>query len=412
MDKWIKSPWFTRIVSLFLALLLYTTVAIDEANTARSDRTFLPTASTNTESMDNVSLQVELEEKQYVVRGVPDTVEVTVEGPVSDVTQAVRQRNFDVFIDLNGLGPGTHEVDVQHRGMSSQLSVYIQPRTIEVTIEDRASVTQPIEIEFVGNNDVEAEDVFASPPTVTPNEVNVTGAKSEVERIGIVKAIVDFNQLAEDGIARNVPIKVYDPQGNELNVFVNPSTVTVEADVSMSDKRFPLIAETTGELNENLVLKEINLSPVTATMYGANETLNDINNMEPLTIDLSNITETTTVEKELNTPPGVRRIEPESVSAEIVVEEAEENVLTDMEINVDNLDDGQDITFLEPEEPLIDVTVTGLAEDIENISEDDIRVSIDVADYVEGEFYADIQLEGPDDIRLRTDTERVRVRIE
>ncbi|WP_194840860.1 CdaR family protein [Filobacillus milosensis] len=412
MDRWIKSPWFTRIVSLFLALLLYMTVALDEANTSRSSNTFLPTGSTDSETMTNVPLQVELDEENYVVRGVPDTVEVTLEGPSSSVTQAVRQRNFEVFIDLNGLQPGTHEVDIKHSGIPSQITVYIEPRTIEVTIEDRANVSRQVELEYVGKNGIDESEVFASPPAVSPEEVEITGAKTAIDRIGIVKAIVNFSDLADDGIARSIPVKVYDAQGNELSVFINPSTVTVEADVSISDKRLPINYETTGELSEDLVLRSINVTPVTATLFGTSEVLNDIDQLEPIEINLSEITQSTTIDAELNIPSGVRKVEPEKVSVEVFVEEAEERLLEDMEINVDNLSEGQEITFLDPEEPLVDVTAIGKTEDIEQLNPEDIRVSIDVSDYVAGEFYADVLLEGPENVRLRTNTERVRVRIE
>ncbi|WP_175615768.1 CdaR family protein [Piscibacillus halophilus] len=412
MDKWIKSPWFTRIVSLFLALLLYSTVTLDD-NTSQTEEPFLfPNGSTETETMENVPLQVDLEEERYVVRGVPETVEVTVEGPVSVVTQAVRQRNFDIFINLNGLEPGTHEVDVQHEGMSSQLSVFIQPQTVEVTIEERSSVTLPVEIEFVGRNGTELSEVFASPPTIGPSEVEITGPKSEIDRIGIVKAIVDFNDITEDGNSRNIPVKVYDPQGNELNVFISPSTVNVEADVSISDKRLPISTETTGELSEDLVLEDINVTPATATMYGPEDTLNGIDQIDPIVIDLSEIRETTTIEHELDVPSGIRKVEPETISVDVEVAEAEERELTDLEIQVDNLMEGKDITFIDPEEREIDVTFIGKEEDLEELSEEDIRVWIDVSETIEGEFYKSIEIDAPDGIRWRTDTEQVRVRIQ
>ncbi|MGP4074030.1 CdaR family protein [Piscibacillus sp. B03] len=412
MEKWIKSPWFTRIVSLFLALFLFLTVNLDE-NTSRSDDPFLfPQGTTEMETMENVPLQVDLEEERYVVRGVPDTVEVSIEGPVSVVTQAVRQRNFDIFINLNGLEPGTHEVDVQHQGMSSQLNVFIQPQTIEVTIEERSSVTRPVELEFVGRNGTELSEVFASSPTISPEEVEITGPKSEIDKIGIVKAIVDFNDLTEDGNARNIPVKVYDPQGNELNVFINPSTVNIEADVSISDKRLPLETETTGELSDELVLEGINVTPVTATMYGPAETLSDIDRIEPIMIDLTEISESMTYEHELDTPPGVRKVEPEAVSVEVVVEEAQEREITDLDIEVENLTEGRDITFIDPEEPVIDVTFIGKESDLEELQEEDIRIWIDVSETIEGEVYKNIEIDTPDGIRYRTDIERVRVRIE
>ncbi|GEN46407.1 hypothetical protein AHA02nite_21830 [Alkalibacillus haloalkaliphilus] len=412
MDNWIKSPWFTRIVSLFLAILLYTTVAIDEANTSRSNDIFLPTGSSDVETMENVPLQVDLEEDDYVVRGVPDTVNVTVEGPRSVITQTVRQRNFDVFIDLNDLGPGQHEVDVLHAGISSQLSVYIEPRTVDITIEERSTVSFPVEVDFFGHDELGETDAFASEPVVAPEEVDITGSSAEVDRIAMVKAIVSLTDLAEDGVINDAPIRVYDAQGNELSVYVDPSTVSVEADVSINDKRYPLTYELSGELDDSLVLQGVNLNPVSATLYGSLERLDEINMLEPLEIDLSEIEETTILEVDVPVPSGVTRAEPETAEVEVAVEEAIEDTLDDVEIEVDNLEDNQEITFIDPEEALIDVNVIGTQDDLDDLSSDNIRVWIDVDGQVEGEFYADLQLDGPEGIRLSTEEERVRVRIE
>ncbi|WP_051189060.1 CdaR family protein [Halalkalibacillus halophilus] len=412
MDNLIKSPWFTRIVSLFLALLLYVTVAVDEANTSRSNDTFLPSNSSESEMMENVPLQVILDDEQYVVRGVPDTVNVTVEGQRSVITQTVRQRNFDIQIDLNDLGPGEHEVEVEHSGIPNQLEVYIEPRMIEVIIEERSTVTLPVEIDYVGRNDIDESEVFASAPVVSPQEVEVTGSSEEVESIAMVKAIVSFAELSQDGIATNTPVRVYDSDGNELNVFVNPSTVEIEADVSVSDKRYPIRHETTGELSEDLVLEGISVDPVSATLFGTTERLEEINMLEAISVDLSEIEESTTIEADLPLPSGTTKIEPETVEIEVTVQEAIEEVYEEMEVEVENLEDDQEITFLDPEDPEIDVTVIGTEEDLEDLDRDDIRVWIDVDGYVEGEFFATVQFEGPDNIRLQAENDRIRVRID
>ncbi|WP_188208274.1 CdaR family protein [Alkalibacillus aidingensis] len=412
MDNWIRSPWFTRVVSLFLAILLYTTVAIDEANTSRSSDIFLPTASTDTEMMENVPLQVVLDEEDYVVRGVPDVVNVTVEGPRSVITQTVRQRNFDVLIDLNGLGPGEHQVEIEHSGISNQLSVYTEPQTVDVTIEERSSVTLPVEVDYFGREDIDETQVFAGPPEVIPSEVEVTGSSAEIDRIAMVKAIVSFTELSQDGIAHDAPVRVYDTQGNELSVYVDPSTVDVEADVSMSEKRYPLTYETTGELPDDLILQDINMNPVSATVFGSIDRLNDINLLEAVQVDLSDITETTTVDVDLPLPRGTTRIEPNTVEVEVVVDQAVEDLVEDVEIEIENVTEEQEVTFIEPDEPIIDVMVSGTSDDLDNLDPDDIRAWIDADGYVEGEFYIPVQLEGPEDIEVTTDLDRIRVRID
>ncbi|MET3684374.1 YbbR domain-containing protein [Alkalibacillus flavidus] len=413
MDNWLRSPWFTRIVSLFLAILLYTTVAIDDANTSRSSDIFLPSGSTETQTVENVPLQVQIdEEDNYVVRGVPDTVDVTLEGPRSVITQTVRQQNFDVVVDLNDLGPGEHQVDVTHEGFSSQLSVYIEPNVANVTIEERATASFPVDIDYVESDGLNPDNVFASSPQLSPAEIEITGSQNEIDQVAIVKAIVNLPTLAQNGEVTGAPVRVYDAAGNELSVLVEPSEVDVTADVSITDKRYPVTYETTGDLDEELVLQSIDLNPVSATLYGSVDRLDEIDRLEPVDVDLSDVTESTTLEVDLSVPSGVNRIEPETVEAEIEVEEAVETTLEDVELEVDNLAEDREITFIEPEEPQINVQLVGTENDLNNLSRDDIRVSIDVEGQVEGEFYADVQFEGPDGVRLSSEQSRIRVRVE
>ncbi|MDQ0159491.1 CdaR family protein [Alkalibacillus salilacus] len=414
MDNWLKSPWVTRIVSLFLAILLYTTVAIDDANTSRSSDTFLPSGSTVTQTMEEVPLQVDLEQDdEYVVRGVPDTVDVTVEGPRSVITQTVRQQNFDVLVDLNNLGEGEHQVDVTHDGISSQLSVLVDPNQVNVTIENRATETFPIEVDLVGDDSLDPNDVFASEPQLSPGEVEITGSTTEIDEVSMVKAIVSLPELAQSGEVSGAPVRVYDSEGNELNVYVDPSSVDITADVSVTDKRYPVTHETTGELDEDLVLQDISLNPSSATLYGSIDRLDEINQLEPVNIDLSEVSESTTIEVDLSTPSDVNRIEPETVEAEIEVEEAVEDTIEDVELEVENLAEDREITFIEPnDEPILDVQLTGTEETLSNLTREDIRVWIDVEGQVEGEFYADVQFEGPNGVTLSSDQERVRVRVE
>lgn len=412
MDKWLKSPWFTRVVSLFLAILLYITVAIDEANSQAPSNTLLPSSSTDVTTINDIPLQVSMDDEQYVVRGVPETVDLSIEGPKSVVMQTARQRDFDVYIDLNEYEAGVHNVNLQHNGLSNQLTVYIEPETVEVILEERATATFPLEKEYIGQGDAHITEVFAEEPTIEPKEVEVTGSESEVDKIATVRALINFNELENDGEVTNIPIRVYDNQGNELNVFVTPTTASVQADVSVRDRRYPIQYEKIGELDDSLVLESINVQPVSATLHAKEERLDQISALDPLEIDLSEITESTTIEMDVPKPSDTAKIEPETVEVEINVSEAKEKVFEDVEIEIENAPEDATITFVDREEPVIDITAIGTKEDLDHLKRKDVRASIDVSEYVEGEVFAEIELKGPENTRLRTEEERIRIQIE
>lgn len=74
--------------------------------------------------------------------------------------QTARQRDFDVYIDLNEYEAGVHNVNLQHNGLSNQLTVYIEPETVEVILEERATATFPLEKEYIGQGDADITEVL------------------------------------------------------------------------------------------------------------------------------------------------------------------------------------------------------------------------------------------------------------
>src|SRR5690625_6301618 len=107
-------------------------------------------------------------------------------------------RNFEVFVDLRHLGEGTHTVDIQYAKVPSELSVYIEPKTIEVEIEERASEEFDVDVDFI-NIDQLPEGYELGVPDVNPGKVRITSSRSVIDEIAIVKVYIDVagkqNQL-------------------------------------------------------------------------------------------------------------------------------------------------------------------------------------------------------------------------
>ncbi|WP_407058525.1 CdaR family protein [Paracerasibacillus soli] len=55
---------------------------------------------------------------------------------------------------------------------------------------------------------------------VEPQKVKITSSKSVIEKISLVKVFVNVAGLTESINNREVPVKVYDSQGNELRVRI------------------------------------------------------------------------------------------------------------------------------------------------------------------------------------------------
>ncbi|QHE50736.1 YbbR-like domain-containing protein [Pontibacillus sp. HMF3514] len=410
MDKWLKSPWFIRVLSFLLTLLLFASVNLDEGNT-RSDSTFFSEGNNELATMNNVPLQVYMDETKYVVKNVPENVTVTVEGPNSVVTKTIRQKNFDVFIDLEDLEAGTHTVPIQASGLANQLSVYIQPENIQITLEERLTETFGVETDFMNRKSIE-DGYTIDDPTVTPREVQVTGSKSEVSKVSLVKAIVDVTGKSETFTKKEAPVKVYDEQGNELNVFVEPSSVKVKVPIVSPHKEVPVEFQTQGELQDGLSLKSITANPSSVEVYAPNDVLDKIESLNNISVDLSQVTKDTMLTLDVPMPSKANRVEPKKVEAIVDVENTIEKTVNNVELEVENLQQDQSITFITPEDQTINITVTGTESSLADLSAEDFTAFIDVQDAETGESSVPIEVDGPENLDWQLSNEEAQIRIE
>src|SRR5699024_12187127 len=86
-------------------------------------------------------------------------------------------RNFEVFVDLRENDEGKHTVDIEYAKIPSELSVYIEPKTVEVEIEERASEEFAVDVDFI-NIDQLPEGYELGDPEIKPENVRITSSRS------------------------------------------------------------------------------------------------------------------------------------------------------------------------------------------------------------------------------------------
>src|SRR5699024_7420272 len=137
---------------------------------------------------------------------------------------------FKVFVDLRGLEEGDHTVDVEYSDIPKDLKVYLEPKEVDVTIEERSSKEFPVTEDYL-NTDGLPEGLELGDTEVKPDTVTITSSKSVIDQIAIVKVFIDVDGVTEPINNREVPVNVYDSQGNELRVNLDPENVVVSVDV-------------------------------------------------------------------------------------------------------------------------------------------------------------------------------------
>lgn len=403
MDKWFQSKWFVRILSLIFAVSLYLFVTL-EVERPQSDSAVVPSVTNEVQVLEDVPLDVRIDSENYVVSGVPEFVTVSLEGRTSILTPTVRQRNFTVFVDLTDLEEGEHVVDIEHENIPNELTAYIEPKSIEVVIEKRATKNFAVNVEFV-NADKLPLGYEVGEPEVTPNTVSIISSESVIERIAMVKVYIDLTDLKESIVNRELPISVYDIQGNDLNVRIEPESVKVSVPVERPSKTVPLTLNTQGDLDSKFQLDSIEL-PEEIEIFARREILNDVTEIKTKEFDLSTVDASGTYEVELDFPEGVISNE---TTVDVEVELNESRTFTGIPIEIVG---DKTVTFIEPNEAIVDIEATGRENIIKSLTKGDFSSLIDIGNLSDGRHVVDIEVTGPRGITVEAKVKRATIEIE
>lgn len=405
MDKLFRNKWAIRVISLVLAITMYLFVNIEtnsEQNNSRVDQN----GTTETEVLEDVELDLRIDAENYVVSGVPEHVSVTLEGKRSVLAPIVRLRNFTVFVDLEDYEEGEHTVELEYEGLPDNVAAYIEPKEINVEIEERATREFNVDIDIVKLDELPTGYELGE-PELTPETVTVIGSEASMDQIAMVKVFVDVTDLKESIRNRELPISVYDAQGNDLSVRVEPATVNISIPVERPSKTVPLSVATTGELSDNLEVKEMDVVSE-IEIFGKRDQLSEVEEISTEELDLSTIEESGTFEVGLDLPEGVVAND-EQVEVEVEVEASKTFKKLSIEIKGQ---DEEDVTFVEPKEAEVDISVTGNDELVHDLKKEDVNALIDLSGLSEGEHEVDIDLEGPEDLTLEPEIKKAKVEIQ
>lgn len=408
MDKLMDSRLFMKIVALFLALLLFTTVNFESQNKKTPDGAL--SSKVGTETIKDVPVTVIYDEENLVVSGVPEMVEVVVEGPSAIVQTTKTLRNFEVFVDLSDAQIGEKRVPIQIRDISDKLKASIEPSYANVSIQER--VTKEFKVEAEYNQTIIEEGYLAGQPTVEPNKVTITGAKDVIDRISYVKATIDDRGTINQTITREANVLVLDRELNKLPVIVDPETVQVTLPVKSSNKTVPINIVQKGTLPSGTILESIDLEVSEATIIATEEILKKTDNVR-VEIDLNQVTNNVDLNLPIIISDGIIRVEPRTVNVRVRVKKEEEVTISKLPIKSKGLAEKYQLTFLDPSNGHTSLTVFGPSDIVKNLRVNDFELTVDASNLGEGEHEVKVNVSGPnnDNVSWKIIQETVRVNI-
>ncbi|WP_077620265.1 YbbR-like domain-containing protein [Bacillus sinesaloumensis] len=407
MDRLMDNRWVTRIIALLLALLLFASVSFENQPTSKSPAG-LPLFSNYTETLTEIPVNTYYDDQNLVVSGVPQYVNVTIEGPSGVTKREGLQKEIEVYADLTQLTVGTHKVKLQYRNISEKIKVKIDPAEITVVIQEKVTKEFPVEVDFV-NRDQVAEGYTIEKPVVSPRVVKITGALEDIEKIALVKAVVDLKGVTEN-FTQESRVAVYDRNQNVLSVTVEPGVVEITVPIVSPNKSVSFTLKQKGKLADGLSLVNITPTPNQVTIFGPKDIIDAISSIEG-EIDLDKIKEDSTIEVKVPIPKGVIQVLPDKIEVAVDVEEEISETFSDIAIRSQGLGSQYSLSFLDPEAGTINLDLQGAPSVIEGTSPTNLDVYIDVANLGIGEHDVDIKVNGPDNVTWALPQEKARIQI-
>ena len=297
MDKIFESYWALRITALVLAFALFFYAKAD------MDTKSGTSVSAQTDILYNVPLEVYYDDTNLIVTGLPETVNVMISGPRQIVLQTKNIKDFKVFVNLNSLMIGEHHVTIQHEGFSDKLEVSIEPKSVNVVIEER--VTKEFRVDPEMNNRLIAEEYILEKMTAEPTTVLVTGAKSVIENISYVKATVTGEPGIKSSFEQEANVKVLNADLNRLDVVIEPEKVNVKVDIKEYSREIPITFKQIGEFQQGIsLLEDISFEPTRITVYGKKAIIDELPGLV-VEFDVSGLEKSGTYEAKVKVPDGV-----------------------------------------------------------------------------------------------------------
>ncbi|WP_342496717.1 YbbR-like domain-containing protein [Bacillus sp. FSL K6-3149] len=410
MDKILNNRWAVKLFALVFALLLYGAVNSAQAPTPKKiGESFFPTSTTDEATLTDIPVKAYYDDEKYVVTGVPQTVNVTIKGSTSAVKTARQTKNFEIYADMQNLSTGTHKVELKARDVSKGLTLSINPSVTTVTIQEKTTAEFPVETEFYNQNKIK-DGYSPEQPIVNPKKVTVTGSKDVIDKISVIKAFVNLEDVDQQ-IEKEAKLTVYDSSGNELPVELSPSVVNITVPISSPSKKVPFKIERTGSLPDGISISSIETSPSEVTVYGSQKVLDSLDFIDGVKLDLSKIKDDTEIDVDIPLPDGVKKVSPETVKIKVKVATAQEKKIDNVPISVVGLSKDLTSDFVSPSSGRLTLTAKGSKSAIDKLKASDVEAYINVGDLNEGTHEVTIQVNGPQNVTWTLSRSKVKVKL-
>ncbi|SDX93417.1 YbbR-like domain-containing protein [Paenibacillus sp. CF384] len=375
MDKWLSHPTAIKILSLMIGILMWAVVHFDSEKTPNTVANL-----TETQEIDAVQVTpIGMDDKNYALRLLdPEVVHLTVQGSKSDFLIASRNNDYQVTVDLSQATEGRKVLPVKVNLPRGLDLIEVRPSNVTVVLE--RIVTKEYEV-TVKTDGVPGKGYKVGQPVVKPNNrVHVTLPKDQMDLVASVGGTVSVEGEEETVNDKKMKLIAYDKEGNELtDAVISPSVVEVEIPITKPFKKLPLQIGFKGKLTDGYAISSFKQSVEQITVYGPQDVLDKYDYYDGITIDLSKLTKSGTMELDVPQLEGIATVDPLTVTFEYVIVPAETRVMSHLPVKMIGLSEGLNAKVTLPPNGMVDAIVKGASNVLAQLESKDVQLIADLS---------------------------------
>lgn len=410
MKKWLTNNLGLKAISILVAMVLWLIVVnIDDPD---KTRTF-----TNIEVQVLNEDAIEDSGKVYNILDNSNMVTVDVTGPrsylkdltASDIVATADLEQVDLDMGLVKINVGVTK--------SSDKFTSVTSRTVnmKVSIEELLSKQLPIKTEVTGTP---AEGYAIGDSTTSQSIVRIQGAASVVETINTVVASVDVSDM-KSNVDTPVTLKAYDNNGKLISadkLIFSQKEVDVSVEI-LKIKEVPIVFTIQGEPAEGYrVIGDVQSSLTTVKIAGKDSSLKKFNEVSIASSELDVTGRNSNLETVVDISKYIRDdcklISDKDVAVTVLIEALQSKEIIVPRESIKLLNVADNLTASVNNES-VSIVIWGIAEELDDLSVDDLTISADLTGKVTPGMYNDVSLdiEVPDGY-LASDSASVSVQLE
>lgn len=355
---------------------------------------------TSAEVLYDQPISATYNEEAYVVEGLPKTVDITLIGRKSDVYLAKQLPTNDITIDLTGLKPGVHKVNLKYKKALSSVEYKLDPSVATIVIYEKQSKEKEVNYEVINKDKIDSK-LMVEDVSLSTDKVFVKGKEATINEVASVKALVDLKNLVDPGVGeqelKDVKLVAYDNRGKKVNVEIVPSKVTATVKIASPQKEVPIrvIPKNYKNIVFGKSISSITPNITKVTIYGNSSKLEKISYI-PVYVDVSDLKEDKQFALTIKKPTGVRAMSVSNVTVSVSLGDEATKEFDNIYLEYENLGDGLVVQAASQDSTKVTVSVKGVQKVLSDMDPTTIKAYVDLKGLKAGQHEVPVLVTGSD----------------